>query len=608
MPTKLSHLKEKELRALAGHLKIRAVTNFSKPDLEVYLSGRFSDRTLSDALRVLRSQGLIVPSMDEQNAKALGETRECLRLCAVSGIVKPDGSPLTGNCMLPKFHDGPCRANDTAVKGAVAKAIAAKKFFMEYEANKQGLGIMPPGTHTSSAYAPGCGMKYWNESNSGKGLPPDGQCEAHKDGLHINHTKGVAWPIESIDSPLTGESSSQNGKVEPESMASAVNGLLANIEATDSDTKAKFVTEPFLKKALVGQLEILKSKTLELFDEEFSDRAVILGAHIDEQAKLLSKQIDERIAGIKIEAGSPVVQSFNIILPEKSEQGKSLSKRPHVAFMKILCLVRAGLIPLMVGPAGSGKTTIAEMIAEALELPYYGQSCTFGMSKSEIIGGPQPLGEGGAMRYVSSPIMQGWAGERNTLDNGILTVVKDDSMAGVCHLDEVDGADANTTMVTNSMLANNKIMIGGRAVSHLDIMVHKHPRSIVTMAGNTFGTGMDMVYQGRGALDGAFLDRGYTVMVNYDPFIEAAIGNMPDPDIPLWQHARPPSIAEWQDLWKWCMKVRERVEKDGIKKVWGTRAITKARAARFGGIPTLEVKRDLLLGWPADLARKMMDL
>lgn len=606
MPTKLSHLKERELKALAAHLKIG--TSLSKPDLEVYLSGRFSDRTLADALRVLRSQGLIVPSMDEQNAKALGESRECLRLCAVSGIAKPDGSPLTGNCMLPKFHDGPCQANDAAVKFALSKAIAGQKF-MQDEANKQALGHMPPGTHkTSSVYAPGCGMKYWLEGQNPASVGPAGTCETHKDGMHVDPEHGLTWPIESIDSPLTGESSSKNGKVEPESMVSAVSGLLANIEATDPDTKAKFVTEPFLNKALVGQLEILKSKTLELFDEEFSDRAVILGAHIDEQAKLLSKQIDERIAGIKIEAGSPAVQSFNIVLPEKSEQGKSLSKRPHVAFMKILCLVRAGLIPLMVGPAGSGKTTIAEMIAEALELPYYGQSCTFGMSKSEIIGGPQPLGEGGAMRYVSSPIMQGWAGERNTLDNGILTVVKDDSMAGVCHLDEVDGADANTTMVTNSMLANNKIMIGGRAVSHLDIMVHKHPRSIVTMAGNTFGTGMDMVYQGRGALDGAFLDRGYTVMVNYDPFIEAAIGNMPDPDIPLWQHARPPSIAEWQDLYKWCMKVRERVEKDGIKKVWGTRAITKARAARFGGIPTLEVKRDLLLGWPADLARKMMDL
>lgn len=556
-PNKLSYLKAKEVIALANHLTKGSIdTTMSKPDLETYISARFAERTIADALRVLRSQGLVVPSMDESNAVALGETRECLKLTALPGLYKPDGSAQMGNCELLQFHEGPCRPGDSAMKQALKSAIIAKG--MKFKALIQTGGIMPPGA---------------------------------------------------VDSPLRWEPLSQKSQSASESIADSVNGLLTKIDATDPDTKEKFVTEPFLGKALTGQLELLKKKTLELFDEEFSDRAVKIGEIIDEQRKLLSQQIDERMSGLKIEAGSPIINTVSIILPEKPDLEKKMARRPHAAFMKILCLVRAGLIPLMVGPAGSGKTTIAEDLAEALELPYHFQSCTAGMSEGAITGRLLPLGVGGAMRYVSSDFVCGWSGEKNVVgEDGLITVVPDDDSAGICHLDEVDAADANTTLIFNAAFGNKKMTIETRAASGLGVLVVKHKRSIVTMAANTFGTGMDVQYQGRGALDAAFLDRAYPVMINYDPVLEAGIAGLPPPNIPVWQHAKPPSIPEFQDLMKWCHRVREAVEKAGVKKVWGTRALLKAKAARYGGIPTLEVKRDLLLGWPADLTKKMLEL
>lgn len=149
---------------------------------------------------------------------------------------------------------------------------------------------------------------------------------------------------------------------------------------------------------------------------------------------------------------------------------------------------------MLTGPAGAGKSHVAKMIAEAMELDFgdIGQT----VMPSNLVGYPNPhTGE-----WVQT------AFTRIFINGGVIV------------LEEMDGWSANATLAINGPLAN------GFITSPTGERFERHPDCIVVACTNTWGRGATMEYVGRNRLDDAFLDR-FQVRLHwdYDPKLEAQV-------------------------------------------------------------------------------------
>ncbi len=105
---------------------------------------------------------------------------------------------------------------------------------------------------------------------------------------------------------------------------------------------------------------------------------------------------------------------------------------------------------------------------------------------------------------------------------------------------------------------------------------------------NTYGTGGDMVYQGRNALDGATLNRftGAVIPVDYDRGLEEAL--VPDPDITL-------------RIWA----IRDKVEQLKLRRICGTRELLAVARLHKAGMSLKDAIQSILVGWTEDEKRKI---
>lgn len=161
-------------------------------------------------------------------------------------------------------------------------------------------------------------------------------------------------------------------------------------------------------------------------------------------------------------------------------EGKTL----HPAFEDILTAVSDGDIPFLVGPAGTGKTTAAKQVAEALNLPFY------------CVGALQSKYE-----------MEGY---RDATGNFCDTVLyKAMINGGVFLFDEIDATTAEVLVPFNSIMANGYYTFpnGEKVEAHKDFRI--------ICAGNTVGRGADESYCGRYQLDASTLDRFGFIEVGY---------------------------------------------------------------------------------------------
>lgn len=148
------------------------------------------------------------------------------------------------------------------------------------------------------------------------------------------------------------------------------------------------------------------------------------------------------------------------------------------------------------GPAGSGKTYAAKMLAKALGAEFFYNGAL--SMPHELLGF---IDAGGT--YHETPFRQGYTGK------------------AVYLFDEVDGSDNSALLALNASLAN------GRA-SFPNGQAQRHEDSIIIATANTWGLGATADYVGRAKIDAAFLSRfPVRIQWDYDDEMEQAIcGNV----------------------------------------------------------------------------------
>lgn len=233
----------------------------------------------------------------------------------------------------------------------------------------------------------------------------------------------------------------------------------------------------------------------------------------------------------KIDALQPKVTQIVV----KDRPIVTLKGVQHKVFSDIMMSVGARCNTFLVGPAGTGKTTIVAQAADALGLDFHAENLTAATTEYALKGFKDANSN-----YVPTKL-------REFFQNG-----------GVYLLDEIDNANPNVLGVLNSALSNG-------FMAFPDGMVKKHDNFIAVAAGNTYGNGATAEYVGRNPIDGATLDRFAFFNVDIDESVEDAM---------LAGYSLPSAIAR-----TWVTAVRKSRQNVGEA---GLRVIVSPRATANG--------------------------
>ncbi len=241
--------------------------------------------------------------------------------------------------------------------------------------------------------------------------------------------------------------------------------------------------------------------------------------------------------------------------------------KPHPKLERILQLAVARKNVLLIGPAGCGKTFLAEQVARLLGLPFGMASVSGGISEGQLTGRLLPVGDKGRFAYVISEFVKAY------------------ETGGVFLLDEIDAADPNIMLVINAALANGKMPVANRAERPYAL---RHPDFICMAAANTFGTGADRQYVGRNQLDESTLDRFRIgqVEMDYDPEVEATL--CPD-----------------DELLHRLQTYRQRARDARVRRVISTRFLKDAYEMKQAGWTDEMIDEALFCGWQRDEVSKV---
>jgi len=205
----------------------------------------------------------------------------------------------------------------------------------------------------------------------------------------------------------------------------------------------------------------------------------------------LSPKVDRAdIEQMVKEAVANVVFPTRTVVERANGEVKEFSGATHHKLADVVTCLLAEEHVLMVGPAGTGKSTIAEQAAEALGLDCYSISLSPQTPASQLVGYMQATGE-----YVPSLF-------RKAYETG-----------GVFHFDEMDNGHPSVLAVINAALANGHMAFP-------DQMVKRHPDFRAIASANTYGRGANRAYVGRQALDAATLDRFTIETIEVDESLE----------------------------------------------------------------------------------------
>lgn len=186
---------------------------------------------------------------------------------------------------------------------------------------------------------------------------------------------------------------------------------------------------------------------------------------------------------------------------QESKEIKPLDKEKelfHENYNKLKLCVETGVIPMIVGPAGTGKSTAAEQLARDLGLDFYMANRI--QNTFELVGFVNAAGE-----YVTTQFYEAY------------------TKGGIFLFDEVDASSPEALVTINAAIAQRLMAFPGHPTA---LPMHKDFKAIC--AGNTFGTGSTREYTGRNKLDAATLDRFMIIEWDYDQNLEDKLVNDKD--------------------------------------------------------------------------------
>lgn len=179
------------------------------------------------------------------------------------------------------------------------------------------------------------------------------------------------------------------------------------------------------------------------------------------------------------------------VVTERASGERTEITGAHHQMGTVLKIVMRGRDVMMVGGAGTGKTTIARDVAESLGIPFYTKSCHATMTEPALFG---------FINITTSECVRTLF--REAYEHG-----------GVFLLDEADKSNPAVLSALNQALANGQ-------AAFPDGMVKRHPDCRVMVAANTYGRGADRKYSGGQAMDAATLDRFAVLTVTVDEDLE----------------------------------------------------------------------------------------
>ena len=236
--------------------------------------------------------------------------------------------------------------------------------------------------------------------------------------------------------------------------------------------------------------EIMKALEVPPIDDKTKDSLAFLREAVNApDREEVDKMVEKKIAEFHC------VHKVHMVKPEGSIK---LSEQPrHFLFPDILQAVNAGIPVALIGPAGAGKSTLSEQVAEALGMKYYLQNSVTG--EHQLTGYMDAYG-----KYHSTPF-------RTAFEQG-----------GTILVDEVDASDPSALKWMNTALAQGLAQFPDQ---ESPVKGHKDFRIII--GANTFGNGADRIYVGANQLDASTLDRFVFFDFRYDEKLELLLaGNV----------------------------------------------------------------------------------
>lgn len=221
---------------------------------------------------------------------------------------------------------------------------------------------------------------------------------------------------------------------------------------------------------------------------------------------------------------------------------------------------RAGRAPIniwLAGPAGSGKTTAAELLAKSLGLPYRFTGAVD--SEYKLAGFVDANG-----RIINTAFRSAYT------DGGLFL------------FDEVDVSSPSAVLAFNAALGNGHADFPGT-----DLPTPRNRNFLCVAGANTIGLGANVEYVGRTKLDAAFLDRFSFMTWGYDETLERTLAGArvkARPSIP--ERTVSGSIDEWVDH---VQTLRKRAAERGLRVIISPRASIRGAAFLAGGIPFADV-------------------
>lgn len=277
---------------------------------------------------------------------------------------------------------------------------------------------------------------------------------------------------------------------------------LQTIKADHMNITAKLAEQQTNLEKMKQLEQSYKDVALNLLEQRINSEQ-LLTETADKSAKLMLEAFNAELVSFNqkeqktiSEAIRNILERHNVLKNFKAEEEvKKLGKNEllHEQYAKVKNIVLAGIIPMVVGPAGSGKSHAMDQLARELGLNFYMANRI--QNTFELVGFVNAAGE-----YVTTQFYEAY------------------NKGGLFFFDEVDASSPEALVTINAAIAQGYMAFPGHANN-----MKMHPDFKVVAAGNTYGTGQTLIHTGRNKLDAATLDRFMIVDWKYDDKLEDSL-------------------------------------------------------------------------------------